>query len=521
MTGNLTAPAFIPNGSTVPTNGFYLPSANNVAISTNGTGRLFVDSTGRVGLGTASPGGLLELAVAANRNLLFTGVDSDYSRVGGIQGGTNNNRNINITGQNVLLSTGSSGGTTFTERVRIDDVGRVGIGTASPAALLDVEGKTYVEGGYIRFAGDASSPSGTAMWRPAVNVLAFNTTSLERMRLDSSGRLGIGTTAFDAGDILNVASTGDTRIKVSTSSTSAGHNAALRLDATTNGKYTIQVGADTSGGLRVFDNNASAERCRIDSSGRLLVGTSTSSGSATPARLQVKGAAGGTAPFAKVAIISDNNEDAGGIILGSSSTNAVYLQSDPDNLRADSLLGFSVDGTERMRIRNNGSVLIGCTTENARGLTINPQGSGSSPTISFSKNNDGNANACAFLNAGTIIGTISYNTTSTAYNTSSDYRLKENVVLLTGAIDRLQQIPVHRFNFIADPDKTVDGFLAHEAQAIVPECVTGEKDAVDEDGNPVYQGIDQSKLVPLLTAALQEAIAEIASLKDRVAALEA
>jgi hypothetical protein len=74
--------------------------------------------------------------------------------------------------------------------------------------------------------------------------------------------------------------------------------------------------------------------------------------------------------------------------------------------------------------------------------------------------------------------------------------------------------------FIADPDTTVDGFLAHEAQAIVPECVTGAKDAVDADGNPVYQGIDQSKLVPLLTAALQEAIAKIETLEAEVAALK-
>jgi hypothetical protein len=105
-----------------------------------------------------------------------------------------------------------------------------------------------------------------------------------------------------------------------------------------------------------------------------------------------------------------------------------------------------------------------------------------------------------------------------AYNTTSDYRLKENVVPLTGAADRLKQIPVHRFNFIADPDKTVDGFIAHEAQAVVPECVTGIKDEVDAEGNPVYQGIDQSKLVPLLTAALQEALAEIESLKARLTA---
>jgi hypothetical protein len=84
-------------------------------------------------------------------------------------------------------------------------------------------------------------------------------------------------------------------------------------------------------------------------------------------------------------------------------------------------------------------------------------------------------------------------------------------------ITRLQQLKPSRFNFIADPAKTVDGFLAHEAQAVVPECVTGEKDAVDDDGNPVYQGIDQSKLVPLLTAALQEAIGRIETLEGMVA----
>jgi pimeloyl-ACP methyl ester carboxylesterase len=121
---------------------------------------------------------------------------------------------------------------------------------------------------------------------------------------------------------------------------------------------------------------------------------------------------------------------------------------------------------------------------------------------------------------GATKGSITSDGSSTTYATTSDYRLKENVVPLTGAANRLRQIPVHRFNFIAEPDKTVDGFLAHEAQAIVPECVIGEKDAVDENGDPIYQGIDQSKLVPLIIAALQEALAEIESLKARVTALE-
>ena len=127
-------------------------------------------------------------------------------------------------------------------------------------------------------------------------------------------------------------------------------------------------------------------------------------------------------------------------------------------------------------------------------------------------------NVARFARGTTSVGTISVTASATSYNTTSDYRLKENVVSLSGAIARLNQLPVHRFNFIADPGTVVDGFIAHEAAAVVPECVTGLKDAVDEDGDPVYQGIDQSKLVPLLTAALQESIAKIEQLEQRLAA---
>jgi hypothetical protein len=123
-------------------------------------------------------------------------------------------------------------------------------------------------------------------------------------------------------------------------------------------------------------------------------------------------------------------------------------------------------------------------------------------------------------NSGTRVGFIQFTTTATTFSTSSDYRLKENVVAVNDGIARLRQLKPSRFNFIADSDKTVDGFLAHEVQDIVPEAIQGIKDAVDADGNPVYQGIDQSKLVPLLTAALQEAIAKIETLEARLTALE-
>ena len=112
------------------------------------------------------------------------------------------------------------------------------------------------------------------------------------------------------------------------------------------------------------------------------------------------------------------------------------------------------------------------------------------------------------------VGSISTNGSSTTFATSSDHRLKENVTANWDATTRLKQLNPIRFNFIADPDTTVDGFLAHEVQTVVPEAITGSKDEVDDNGNPVMQGIDQAKLVPLLVKTIQE-------LEARIAALEA
>ena len=116
---------------------------------------------------------------------------------------------------------------------------------------------------------------------------------------------------------------------------------------------------------------------------------------------------------------------------------------------------------------------------------------------------------------GTAVGSIYTGASSTTYNTSSDYRLKENVDYTWDATTRLKQLKPARFNFINDDTNTlVDGFIAHEVSSIVPEAITGAKDAVDEDGNPDYQGIDQSKLVPLLVKTIQELEARITALES-------
>ena len=130
-----------------------------------------------------------------------------------------------------------------------------------------------------------------------------------------------------------------------------------------------------------------------------------------------------------------------------------------------------------------------------------------------------NSAGISFRYGTTFVGSININSTSTSYNTSSDYRLKENLTPITDGIQRVKLLQPKRFNFIGE-DIIVDGFVAHETQEVVPEAVTGEKDAVDNEGNPEYQGIDQAKLVPLLTAALQEAIAKIENLEARIQLLE-
>lgn len=215
---------------------------------------------------------------------------------------------------------------------------------------------------------------------------------------------------------------------------------------------------------------------------------------------------------------------------------------------ANTSLGLMTNNIERMRVDQNGKVLVNRTTAYSDG-TIG------SPALQVNANTGAFAGlaviatattataAVGFVNPNGSIGNISLSGSSTAYNTSSDYRLKTDAQPMTGASARVQALNPVNFEWIADGTR-VDGFLAHEAQEVAPEAVTGTKDAMcdeeyevtpavlDDDGNevtpavmdtrsvPDYQGIDQSKLVPLLTAALQEALTKIDDLEARLSALE-
>jgi len=180
--------------------------------------------------------------------------------------------------------------------------------------------------------------------------------------------------------------------------------------------------------------------------------------------------------------------------------------------------------TDKMIIKNNGYVGIGTTSPSAKLSIEGTTGTSSSNLLTIKSNTSfpfSSIHIVDFINSsGSTVGKILMNTSSVTYSTTSDYRLKENIDEISNSINRVKQLKPKRFNFIGEADRTVDGFLAHEVAEVVPHAVDGEKDAIDSKGKPIYQGIDQSAIVPLLTAALQEAIAKIEDLETRIQELE-
>lgn len=277
---------------------------------------------------------------------------------------------------------------------------------------LVVNGNIDINGNELILDADGD----TSITADTDDQIDFKTGGSDRMSIDSSGNVGIGTSS--PSEVLDL---------------SAASNPRLRFEDDGDFEYTI--GIKDNNAFTISSGGSDDERMRIDSSGNLLVGSTSA------------------------------------VNVASGTTDGVSLKT--NNVE------ISRDGGTPLLMRRRSS----------------------------------NGEMVAFRRDTTFVGSISVTTSSTAYNTSSDHRLKENVTDITGATDRLKQLNPVRFNFIADADTTVDGFLAHEVQDVVPEAITGTKDAMDDDGNPVYQGIDQSKLVPLLVKTIQELEARIAALE--------
>ena len=347
-------------------------------------------------------------------------------------------------------------------------------------------------------------------------------------------------------DAMTISSAGETKI------TRTGDEPCLELATDNAGcKLLFARAGDPTAYIRMYEDGSTG-------SGSLRFATGTS---ATPVeRLKID-----TAGLVSVKAGVDDTFESGLQVIRSANSDSIWMncKGGAANFNTKNNAGnaglaykFLSNGTEKMSITSGGNVLVGTSavpSASVEGFCITGTNSGNlsssgSATIAY--------NHLMFYNGNGNVGYIGTSGTSTSYSTSSDYRLKENLTPLTGALGRIEKIPVYRFNFKADSETTVDGFVAHEAQAIVPEAVTGEKDAMktvvvqeaveaqpatywEEDDElpegvevgdektpaieaqeeiteeqPDYQGIDQSKLVPLLVAAVKELKAKVEALEN-------
>ena len=388
----------------------------------------------------------------------------------------------------------------------------------------------------------------------------------------SAESLGIGTSTIPSNAKLALYDSGNfSRIRLANSITGETNSdgSFIGLD---NGDGKLSIWNFENDYIRFGTNNS--ERARIDSSGNLLVGKTSTSFSTEGAYLGQNGKLVSTRTSGSLLALNRLTTDGpiaefykddttvGSIgnlgtrmYIDGSGVSGINFSSGalvPRNngSASDAVINIGGASTRFKDLYLSGGVFWGADQDASNNTTTNGtdivQGNirVASTSYCFDANraNAVDGEVVRFRKQATQVGNITVTGSSTAYNTSSDYRLKENVVSMDNASDRVLALNPVRFNFIADPDKTVDGFLAHEAQAVVPEAVHGVKDGMrteeyeaspavlDEDGNvvteavmgtrevPDYQGIDQSKLVPLLTKALQEALERIAVLESKVGA---
>ena len=473
-------------------------SSNALGFFDDGSERVRIDSSGNVGIGNSSPAGYGKFVVEGTATQLALNASSGKARVGFFENGQGRFYIDTLNGSDGLAFVDADGST---ERMRIDSSGNVGIGL-TPSYPLHVGTSGAGIKGFFTNTQDAdltfNLSSGVSLVTPTTGILAFGTSSTERMRIDSSGNVLVGKT-----------STGD---------------------------YVTGLEIQPSGAVLAYRTSGPSGLFGRTNDGEILRFTSNSSivgriGVSSPAIYIGSGDVGVRFDGANDRIRPVGNASN----LEAIRDNAIDLGDSAARFKDLYLSGINYVGKTTYNNDDIGVILAATNTSWFTAQSITPLGVNR-------KGVDGTL--IQFTNDQAGCGTISCSGTTTSYNTSSDYRLKENVVEITGALDRVNQLQPKRFNFISDADTTYDGFLAHEVQDIVPEAIHGEKDAVkeeeyeitpavlDDDGNvvteaemgtrevPDYQGIDQSKLVPLLTKAIQEQQTIIDNLTTRIEALE-
>ena len=451
------------------------------------------------------------------------------------------------------------------ERLKIDGSGITTISTTSDAPFFI--NTTNANGAHIRlqtsgttksFIGQAAGISGSL---GNANDLAFRSTedivfstnndNSPNLKIDTSGRVLIGTTTEGAStaDDLTIATSGTTGI---TLRSGTANNGNIFFSDGTSGNDELRGVIQYDHSVNGFNFNTNATtRMTIDSSGRVLIGSGaiatpkvTSHGLDIAANNMsiVFGADSNTGNDTSTrtnnamkdqrigAVHYKNAEEPVGVVraLNQNTANDISFGGGSSIFNAATSLRFftgatntTSSGSERSRIDNDGRILINRTSQISAGLVNIEYDRNTFWGMAFTKNSGTGTNIAFTNNSLTVIGSISSTDAATSYNTSSDYRLKENAVAISDGITRIKTLKPYKFNWIADETNTlVDGFFAHEVSDAVPEAITGIKDQVATDsdkgytkGDPIYQQIDQSKLVPLLVAAVQELITKVETLE--------